>query len=108
MSDDNPEEIDIQEVVEALLNICAQSAEMQLDDDSRLAIYDMCDIVAEHHNIPRVDALLDGDAGALSSFYGEGVKAAVEGAITEKHNFKPELKLVVDNLEDMDDDGTIH
>ena len=109
MSDNsNDNKIDIQEIVEALLNICGQAAEMQIDEDSRLAIYDMCDIVAEHHNIPRVDALLDGDAGALSSFYGEGVKAAVEGAITEKHNFKPELKLVVDNLEDMDDDGTIH
>ena len=26
----------------------------------------------------------------------------------EHTNFKPKLKLVVDNLEDMDDDGTIH
>ena len=53
MSDDKatPPEIDIQQVVEALLNICGQAAEMQIDEDSRLAIYDMCDAVAEHHGV---------------------------------------------------------
>ena len=43
MSDDKtPPEIDIQQIVEALLNICGQAAEMQIDEESRNAIYDMC------------------------------------------------------------------
>ena len=104
MSDDKatPPEIDIQQVVEALLNICGQAAEMQIDEDSRLAIYDMCDAVAEHHGVQRFDAVIEEqeDGSSRVTYYGEGV-----GPDT---NFKPELKLVVDNNTDEDDDTTIH
>tara|TARA_B100000780_G_C21095991_1_gene442011 strand:+ start:616 stop:942 length:327 start_codon:yes stop_codon:yes gene_type:complete len=105
----NEQDVDIQQVVEALLNICGQAAEMQIDEESRAAIYDMCDAVAEHHDIPRVDAIVEEHEGGttVASYYGEGVQHAMEAEL-EHTNFKPKLKLVVDNLEDMDDDGTIH
>ena len=108
MSDE--QSIDIQQIIEALLNICGQAAEMQIDEESRAAIYDMCDAVAEHHDIPRVDAILEEHLDGTSStntFYGEGIQKAMDGDL-DHTNFKPKLKLVVDNLEDMDDDGTIH
>ena len=115
MSDDHDSEelVGIQQVVEALLNICGQAAEMQIDEESRAAIYDMCDAVAEHHDIPRVDALVEdhGDgSSSVSSYYGEGVRDAIESMEMEHTNFKPKLKLVVDNFEDVDvdDDETMH
>ena len=106
MSDDKatPPEIDIQQIVEALLNICGQAAEMQIDEESRNAIYDMCDALASFHDIPRFDAVMEdnGDGTHTVSYYGNGI---AEGAADTK--FKPELKLVVDNPDD-DDDTTIH
>ena len=102
---DNPDnELDIKQVVEALLNICGQAAEMQIDEESRNAIYDMCDALAHHHDIPRFDAEMvdNGDGTHTVSYYGNGI---AEGAADTK--FKPELKLVVDNPDD-DDDTTIH
>ena len=106
MSDDKatPPEIDIQQIVEALLNICGQAAEMQIDEESRNAIYDMCDALAHHHDIPRFDAEMvdNGDGTHTVSYYGNGI---AEGTADTK--FKPELKLVVDNPDD-DDDTTIH
>ena len=105
MSDDNSNdnELDIQQVVEALLNICGQAAEMQIDEESRNAIYDMCDAVAHHHDIPRLDAIMEdnGDGTHTVSYYGKNV------AETDS-NFKPKLKLVVDNHAEDDDDTTIH
>ena len=106
MSDDKtPPEIDIQQIVEALLNICGQAAEMQIDEESRCAIYDMCDALATHHNIPRFDAVMEdnGDGTHTVSYYGKGI---AEGAADT--NFKPKLKLVVDNNLEEDDDTTIH
>ena len=112
MSDSQDEQLDIQAVVEALLNICGQVAEMQIDEASRTAIYDMCDAVAEHHDIPRVDALIEDHvdgSSTVTSYYGDGIQEAIEGAMLEHTKFKPELKLVVNNLdEDIDDDETIH
>ena len=91
MSDDNSNdnELDIQQVVEALLNICGQAAEMQIDEDSRNAIYDMCDEVALFHNIPRFDAIIEEqeDGSSRVTYYGKGVA----------ENPPPKLKLVVDN-----------
>ena len=105
MSDSNENELDITQVIEAVLNICGQAAEMQIDEESRLAIYDMCDAVAEHHGIARFDAVIEQeeDWSSKVTYYGDGI---LSGATDT--NFKPKLKLVVDNLEDMDDDGTIH
>ncbi len=109
MSDDNSNdnELDIQQVVEALLNICGQAAEMQIDEDSRNAIYDMCDEVALFHNIPRFDAIIEQqeDGSSRVTYYGKGV---AEGAVDT--NFKPKLKLVVDNNSEEDDEepDTIH
>ena len=115
MSDDHDsnESVEIQQVVEALLNICGQAAEMQIDEESRTAIYDMCDAVAEYHDIPRVVALVEdhGDgSSSVSSYYGDGIKDALESFQLEHTNFKPKLKLVVDNFEDVDvdDDETMH
>ena len=105
MSDEKtPPDIDIQQIVEALLNICGQAAEMQIDEESRNAIYDMCDELATHHGIPRFDAVMEdnGDGTHTVSYYGKGI---AEGAADT--NFKPKLKLVVDNNEE-DDDNTIH
>ena len=106
MSDEKtPPEIDIQQIVEALLNICGQAAEMQIDEESRNAIYDMCDALATHHGIPRFDAVMEdnGDGTHTVSYYGKGI---AEGAADT--NFKPKLKLVVDNKLEEDDDTTIH
>ena len=78
--------------------------EMQIDEESRNAIYDMCDALATHHGIPRFDAVMEdnGDGTHTVSYYGKGI---AEGAADT--NFKPKLKLVVDNNEE-DDDNTIH
>jgi hypothetical protein len=95
MSDNsNDNKIDIQEIVEALLNICGQAAEMQIDEDSRLAIYDMCDIVAEHHGVQRFDALIEQeeDGSSKVTYYGEGVGPSNE----------PKLRLVSNNGESLD------
>ena len=102
MSDEKtPPELDIQQVVEALLNICGQAAEMQIDEESRNAIYDMCDEVAIFHNIPRFDAVIEQqeDGSSRVSYYGKGVA----------EELRPKLKLVVDNKdEDEEEPGTIH
>ena len=108
MSDEKtPPELDIQQIVEALLNICGQAAEMQIDEESRNAIYDMCDAVAEHHGIPRFDAVIEQqeDGSSRVTYYGEGVGSRVDDT-----NFKPKLKLVVDNgqEDDEDDPTTLH
>lgn len=103
MSDDEtPDDLDIQQVVEALLNICGQAAEMQIDEESRTAIYDMCDAVAEFHDIPRFDAVFEEqeDGSSRVSYYGKGVSE-------ELPSTKPKLRLVVDNPEE-DDPETIH
>ena len=103
MSDDEtPDDLDIQQVVEALLNICGQAAEMQIDEDSRTAIYDMCDAVAAFHDIPRFDAVIEeqDDGSSRVSYYGKGVAE-------ELPSTKPKLRLVVDNPEE-DDPETIH
>ena len=99
--DDNPEVPEITSVVEALLNLVGQVAELQLDDDSRETIYDMCDIVATHHGIPRFDAVMEPqeDGTVITRYYGSADEAA---------RSKPQLKLVVDNPEIDDDDTTIH
>ena len=102
MSDDNSNdnELDIQQVVEALLNICGQAAEMQIDEDSRNAIYDMCDEVALFHNIPRFDAIIEEqeDGSSRVTYYGKGVA----------ENPPPKLKLVVDNKDEDEEPDTIH
>ena len=104
MSDDSPEDLDLQQIVEALLNICGQAAEQQLDEASRQAIYEMCDAVAQHHGIPRWDAIVEEqeDGSHRVTYYGE------VDADTQRP--KTGLRLVVDNdLEDEDDDSkTIH
>ena len=104
MSDDEtPDDLDIQQVVEALLNICGQAAEMQIDEESRNAIYDMCDAVAEHHGIPRFDAVIEEqeDGSSRVTYYGKGMAEDLPTT-------KPKLKLVVDNNPEDDDDTTIH
>ena len=108
MSDDEtPDSLDIQQVVEALLNICGQAAEMQIDEDSRIAIYDMCDAVASFHDIPRFDVIMEeqADGSHRVTYYGDGITSGAQDT-----NFKPKLKLVVDNIEDLEDDDpeTIH
>ena len=104
MSDDTTtvDEVDIQQVVEALLNICGQAAEMQLDEEARTAIYDMCDAVAAFHDIPRFDAVIEQDEEGNSrvSYYGSEVVASMEDKP------KTALKLVVNNGDD--DPETIH
>ena len=107
MSDDDGttlDELDIQQVVEAILNICGQAAEMQIDEDSRTAIYDMCDAVAAFHDIPRFDAVIEQDEEGNSrvSYYGEGIT----GDLDTKSKNKSNLKLVVNNSDD--DPETIH
>lgn len=99
MTDTPDNELDIQQVVEALLNICGQAAEMQLDEEARNAIYDMCDAVAEHHGIPRFEAVVEEqpDGSSRVTYYGDGVSAELD---------KPSLKLVVNNGDD--DPETIH
>ena len=95
MSDNsNDNEIDIRQVVEALLNSCGQAAEMQIDEDSRLAIYDMCDAVAEHHGVERFDAVIEQeeDGSSRVTYYGEGVGPSSE----------PKLRLVSNNGESLD------
>ena len=72
---------------------------MQIDEESRNAIYDMCDAVAIHHDIPRFDAVIEQqeDGSSRVTYYGEGVGSRVDDT-----NFKPKLKLVVDNGQEDD------
>lgn len=106
MSDDSPEAPELEQIVEALLNICGQAAEQQLDEASRQAIYEMCDVVAQHHGIPRWDAVVEEqeDGSHRVSYYGE-VEADAERP-------KTSLRLVVNNGEELEDDEddpkTIH
>ena len=102
MTDTPDNELDIQQVVEALLNICGQAAEMQLDEESRTSIYDMCDAVAAFHDIPRFDAVIEQDEEGNSrvSYYGSEMVANLEDKP------KTALKLVVNNGDD--DPETIH
>jgi len=101
MSDDTPptnlDEMDISAIVEALLNICGQAAEMQVNDDDRDIIYDMCDIMAAYHGIPRVDTeIVDNEDGSTTVHY-----------ITREED-KPKLHLVVNNLDEPTPDDTMH
>ena len=61
MSDDTTtvDEVDIQQVVEALLNICGQAAEMQLDEEgnSRVSYYGS-EVVANMEDKPKTSLKL--------------------------------------------------
>ena len=52
MKPQDPEELSIEECAELLLNLSAAAADMQVDDESREAIYYCLDRVAEHFGIP--------------------------------------------------------
>lgn len=43
------------ELIEALLNLASLAAELQVTDDGHAAILAICDRVAEHYGIARID-----------------------------------------------------
>lgn len=50
----DPEDLSIEECAELLLNLSAAAADIQIDDESREAIYYCLDRVADHFGIPVV------------------------------------------------------
>ena len=103
MNNDQDKGQDIQGAIEALLNIAAQAAEMQVTEEGREAIYSILNFVADHFDIEIAEVVEEEleDGSIHVTFKEEGTKK------------RPKLSVIqggIGLLDDTtpDDDDSVH
>ena len=103
MDNDQDPSQDIQGAIEALLNIAAQAAEMQVTEEGREAVYAILNLVAEHFDIEIAEVVEEEleDGSIHVTFKEEGRKqrpklSVIQGGISLLDDTTP------------DDDDSVH
>ena len=97
---------DIVQAVEALLNIAAQAAEMQVTEEGREAVYAILNFVAAHHGIEVAEIEEELEDGSIHVTF-------KDSTTTAKKRTKPKLSVIqggaalLDDAEP-DDDEPLH